>query len=114
LFLGDGTARLKSLPIGTGIWPERRLLDRDGEDDFERAPRSVGMVPLRPFPLTKKASRPPEVANPTGISPIGPSDSCLQERNSADCLVRCMKKECFLSNFGCWDPAFANVRSFPA
>ncbi|CAM6015483.1 unnamed protein product [Sphagnum balticum] len=29
------------------------------------------MVPLRPFSLTEKASRPAEVANPTGISPIG-------------------------------------------
>jgi hypothetical protein len=77
------------------------LLDREEENNFERAPGFVGVVPLRPFPLTKKASRPLEVANPTGISPIGPSDSCLQERNSADYLVRCMKKECFLSNFGC-------------
>ncbi|KAH8931007.1 hypothetical protein BDL97_20G011800 [Sphagnum fallax] len=29
------------------------------------------MVLLRPFSLTEKASRPTEVANPTGISPIG-------------------------------------------
>jgi hypothetical protein len=68
LFLSNGTARLKSLPIGTGIWPERRLLEKDREDDFERAPRSVGMVPLRPFPMTEKASRPAEVGNPTGMS----------------------------------------------
>jgi len=50
LFLSNTTARLKSLPTGTGIWPERRLFERDREDNFERASKSA-MVPLRPFPL---------------------------------------------------------------
>ncbi len=68
-----------------GYLARKKIIGERQEDDFERALRSVGMVLLMPFPMTKKASRLAEVANPTGMSPIARSDSCLQERNSANC-----------------------------